>query len=126
MDAYLDTNVVVRLAHADLKKISKPASKAIERYSLRISPIVLLELQYLYEIGRLQATSDAILAHLNTCVDLSVCPLPFAAVVQTANKESWTRDLFDRLIVAHARLAGDAPLLSADENIREHYTHAIW
>lgn len=42
-----------------------------------------------------------------------------------ALKESWTRDPFDRLIVANAKAAG-APLITKDERIRKHYRRAIW
>jgi len=37
----------------------------------------------------------------------------------------WTRDPFDRLIVAHAA-ANDARLLTKDEKIRRHYKRAVW
>jgi len=54
-----------------------------------------------------------------------VCEIPFYQVVEHALKEKWSRDPFDRLIVAHAK-AGNAPLISKDENIRRHYRRAIW
>lgn len=38
---------------------------------------------------------------------------------------SWTCDPFDRLISAHAIVA-NAPLVTADEKIREHLPLAIW
>jgi PIN domain nuclease of toxin-antitoxin system len=38
--------------------------------------------------------------------------------------EKWTRDPFDRLIVANAK--GFAWLISADEAIRKHYPRAVW
>jgi PIN domain nuclease of toxin-antitoxin system len=37
----------------------------------------------------------------------------------------WTRDPFDRVIVAHA-LADDLPLLTRDERIRRHCPLARW
>ena len=126
MQAYLDTNVVVRLAHGDLKKITKAAQKAIERYDLFISPMVYLELQYLYEIGRITAQPEAILTRLDSTIGVSNCPIPFADVARAACRETWTRDTFDRLIVAQARHAANAPLLTADENVQAHYKPAIW
>lgn len=38
---------------------------------------------------------------------------------------AWTRDPFDRLIAAHAIVAG-APLLTADEQILENLSLATW
>jgi predicted nucleic acid-binding protein len=55
MHAYLDTQVIVRLATGDLKRISRPAKLALERYDLLISPMVRVELQYLHELGRCSA-----------------------------------------------------------------------
>ncbi len=56
---------------------------------------------------------------------LGVCALPFERVVETAQRQAWTRDPFDRLIVAQASLAA-APLLTKDRTIREHYAKAAW
>jgi PIN domain nuclease of toxin-antitoxin system len=126
MQAYLDTNVVVRLALGDLRKISKPAQKAIERYNLLISPMVWLEVQYLFEIGRITAPAAKVIPHLDTTIGVKLCPLAFADIARAATEETWTRDAFDRLIVAHARHAGNAPLLTADEHIKTHYKPAIW
>lgn len=126
MKAYLDTNAVMRLAHGDRKKITKPAQQAIERYDLLLSPMVLLELQYIFEIGRILTPAAKIFAHLETTIGLSICPLPFAAIARVACDETWTRDSFDRMIVAQARHAGNAPLITADEAIKIHYKPAIW
>ena len=38
---------------------------------------------------------------------------------------TWTRDPFDRVIVANAALNGNI-LISKDQNILEHYIHARW
>ena len=126
MRAYLDTNVVLRLALGDLKKISKTAQKAIERYDLFLSPMVWLEVQYIFEIGRITTPASKLIAHLDSTIGLSNCPIPFADIARAACDESWTRDVFDRLIVAHARHAANAPLITADDEIRDHYKPAIW
>jgi PIN domain nuclease of toxin-antitoxin system len=41
-------------------------------------------------------------------IALRVCGLPFLDVVESAAKEKWIRDPFDRLIVAQA-IANEAP-----------------
>ncbi len=40
-------------------------------------------------------------------------------------KINWTRDVFDRIIVAQASI-GDHKLLTRDRNILKHYKHAVW
>ncbi len=55
-----------------------------------------------------------------------MCPLSFEVVATAALDEDWTRDPFDRLIVAHAKASGLAPLITSDEKIRLHYPRAIW
>ncbi len=48
-----------------------------------------------------------------------------AEVVEESIQQAWTRGPFDRLIVAQAK-TGDAPLLSKDRTILEHYPGAVW
>ena len=38
---------------------------------------------------------------------------------------SWTRDVFDRMITAHA-IATESPLITRDHKILENYSMAIW
>jgi PIN domain nuclease of toxin-antitoxin system len=40
--------------------------------------------------------------------------------------EAWSRDPFDRIIVALAKVNGLAWLISADEEIAEHYPQTVW
>ena len=88
--------------------------------------MVTLELSYLYEIGRSKRVSQDIVKQLREQVGLRVCDHSFADVAETATFEAWTRDPFDRLIVAHAKANGYAPLVTADEEIRQHYPRAVW
>jgi PIN domain nuclease of toxin-antitoxin system len=126
MQAYLDTQVAVRLAAGDVKKLSRAAKLAIERYDLLVSPMVRVELEYLHELGRCGADATSTLAFLQEKCGLAVCPMPFDDVARAACRETWTRDAFDRVIVAQARAAGDAYLITSDEHIRAHYPKAIW
>ena len=88
--------------------------------------MVALELQYLHEIGRIALGSVEIVEKLRRDIDLKVCGLPFADVASRALEETWTRDPFDRIIVAQAKANGVAPLITADEKIRANYINAIW
>jgi len=61
---YLDTHVVVWLFSGESEKISNRALELIEECELLVSPMVMLELEFLYEIGRLNYKSDEIISHL--------------------------------------------------------------
>ena len=93
------------------------ARPLLERPStLRISPATVLEWQFLIEAGRLRlrAPREAILADDRWQLD----DPPALAWFDRAAEESWTREPFDRLIVAHARLRGWR-LATADAAILE-------
>lgn len=126
MIAYLDTNVVVRLGHGRLRAIGREASRLIARAELLISPMVLLELEYLYEIGRLTLPGRDIRRKVEHELGVRLCDLPFADVTRAALDEKWTRDAFDRMIVAQAKVRGFAPLISSDERIAVNYPRTVW
>ncbi|MEO8099159.1 MAG: PIN domain-containing protein [Acidobacteriota bacterium] len=67
---------------------------------------------------------EVIVAHLAADIGLKVCDLPFAAVARQASEETWTRDPFDRIIVAQARVA-NATLITRDETIQARYNRAL-
>ena len=90
-----------------------------------VSPIVGLELEYLFETGRMTTSASAILQALGRDLGVQLCDLPFADVISTALRQSWTRDPFDRIIVAQAALRR-APLMTKDATIRAHYDRAVW
>ena len=122
---YLDTNAVLFLYAGLTERISPAAKQAIDAGSLRISPMVLLEIQYLREVGKFKHRPDDVIAQLGKQIGLAVCNAAFAEVTLTATRMEWTRDPFDRMITAHASCQ-QAPLVSADQNIRANYERAIW
>jgi len=122
---YLDTHVVVWLFSGDTDKISNRALELIEESELLISPMVVLELEFLHEIGRLNYKHNEILSSLEESIGLKVCNFSFATVAKESTKHSWTRDPFDRLIVANA-ICNSSVLLSRDRKIRENYSKAVW
>ena len=123
---YLDTNVVLWLVKGSLNRMSARTLEAVEDSQVLLSPMVLLELEYLHEIGRGTFSSQVIQLKLEHELGARVCELPFATVSQVALGEKWTRDPFDRMIVAQAKARGLAPLITADERIREHYSAVLW
>ena len=67
---YLDTHVVLWLCEGLVERLSKTARRAIEENDLLISPMVRLELQYLFEIKRCKRASHLILSQLQTQIGL--------------------------------------------------------
>lgn len=127
MISYLDTSVAVWLAERSFDRISPVAldhlTQAPDR---RLSPTVLLELQFLSEIGRLLLPAADIRRKLEAEFAVTVCDFSFPLIAETALTENWTRDPFDRLITAHARANALAWLVTSDRRIREAYPRAIW
>ena len=122
---FLDTHLLIWLYEAELDLLSNTAKKLIENYNIIISPIVRLELEYLFEIKRLKVGSDKIISYLWKQIGLQISQDPFNTVIDRSLKEKWTRDPFDRVITAHARL-NKAKLLTKDRKIHKHYDLAIW
>jgi PIN domain nuclease of toxin-antitoxin system len=113
------------LYEARIDLLSEPARAAIERGRLFVSPIVDLELQYLHEIGRIGKRPEAVLSALSAEIGLAPDPQPLEKIVGRARELHWTRDPFDRLIVASALLAGGR-LVTKDTLIRKHCKAALW
>jgi PIN domain nuclease of toxin-antitoxin system len=123
---YLDTHAVIWLREGEDTLFSRLAKAFIEAETdLVVSPMVLLELENLHEIGRVKPSARQVMEDLGAEVGLRVCTYPFGLIVEKALDEKWTRDPFDRIIVAHAR-ARNAALITKDEKIRRHYSRAVW
>jgi PIN domain nuclease of toxin-antitoxin system len=122
---YLDTHVLGLLYAGRLESLPASARLAIESEDLLVSPMVGLELQFLFERGRSQQPAAEVLGALAIEIGVKVCDLSFPLVAARARDLAWTRDPFDRMIVAQAIIRG-APLLTRDRQIREHYADAVW
>lgn len=122
---FLDTHVVIWLYAKHLNKFSNNAIQHIENNGVLISQMVRLELQYLFEIGRITATPERIIKDLTRSIGLKIPPMRVEQVFDHALKYEWTRDVFDRLITAEADTM-EFPLVTKDSNILAHYEKAIW
>ena len=122
---YLDTHVAAWLYDGRADLIPSRARALIEARPVLASPMVVLELEYLFETGRTRESARTVLQGLGRDIGLRLCDLPFADVAGAAVRQSWTRDPFDRIIVAQAAVRG-APLITKDAEIRAHYQRAIW
>ena len=127
MTAYVDTNVCVWLSQGDLGRITPAAEEVLNAADqLLISPMVLLELEYLHEIQRILVPSRDIFLKLEYELQMRVCQLDFSVVTNVALSEKYIRDPFDRMIVAQAKANGFSYLVTADREIEEKYPRAIW
>ena len=126
MIAYLDTHVAVWLHDGLVERLSTEAKRRIETSDLLISPVVLLELQYLFDRKRIGIDPERIFSYLHATFSIEVCTIPFLAVIREALPAGWTSDPFDRIIVAQAKANHEATLITADTAIRRHYPRAVW
>ena len=126
MIAYFDTQALVWLAQGSLDQISPRVNRAMQQAELLFSPIVLLEIEYLYEIKRCKRPARDIQTKVEHELGVRLCDLPFSTIAEAALDEKWTRDPFDRLIVANAKANGFAWLISADEQMRKLYPRTVW
>lgn len=121
----LDTNVTIWAFQGKSELISKKAFEYIETNDLFISPMVKLELEYLYEIGKAKVKPDLVINSLYQSIGLTIHDISFHRLVDVSISAKWTRDPFDRLIASHAK-ALDAILLTKDAVILKHYKNAVW
>ena len=122
---YLDTHIVAWMYAGKIELIPEKIQGELSREELLISPMVLLELQYLFETGRVSARGEKVFQDISKRVGLKICGLPFDQVIKQAIGLNWTRDPFDRLIVAQARVHSSR-LATKDSLILKRYKHAFW
>jgi PIN domain nuclease of toxin-antitoxin system len=120
----LDTHVAVALYEGRTGGLGTAAKRAIDRDVVTISPAVLLEIELLHEIGRLRIGAQPIAAKLAEDLSIRVASDRFADVAVEALSFGFTRDPFDRLIVAHAALQR-AALVTQDATLRYRYAKAM-
>lgn len=122
---HLDTNAVIWFVSDQHQRLSAPALQALSRGPPTLSPIVLLELQLLHDIGRIPPHPEAVVERLRSKLGTEVSQTPFDRIVSAARPLTWTRDPFDRLICG-AAIADGASLITSDRHILRHLPNAIW
>lgn len=121
----LDTHVVVWLHAGETGLFPEAARLRLDSEPAIVCPLVVLELEYLYEIERITYPADTIMADLSAEIGLGICGQSFAPTLRESLKVKWTRDPFDRMIAAHA-IAQDYDLLTKDGHILTHCEKAFW
>jgi len=122
---FLDTHAVVWLYSGELDLFSKKILQMINVNRLCISHIVKLEIKYLNEIGRIKQKPDTIIDALIDEIGLTYSKNSFERLVNQAIHLDFTRDPFDRIIVADASI-NNSYLISKDDIITKHYKNTIW
>ncbi|MCF7929631.1 MAG: PIN domain-containing protein [Spirochaetales bacterium] len=122
---YLDTHVVVWIYQKERDRFSRKGQELIETEDLIVSPFVELEIEYLFEIEKIRDRSTVILDYLRKQIALKISEVSFSEVIKKAGTLKWTRDPFDRIIIANAAVQ-DIPLLTKDRKILTHYPKALW
>lgn len=121
---YLDTHVVAWLYAGELDLLPQPVRDLVESEELVVSPMVELELQYLFESGRAKQPGRVVADALVREIGLGSCGLESAQEVAAAWGQDWTHVPFDRLIVAQAS-ARQLPLPARDQTTLGHCDEAI-
>ena len=122
---HLDTHVALWMAAGDARRRLKPIEAMLRKGRLYLSPLAILELQFLFELGRLGTRVEEEVGVLFEDHGVEEAPGDLREIGRQVQGLTWTRDPFDRLIVAHA-IAHGSVLLTADETILAHCPRARW
>ena len=122
---YLDTHIVVWLYAGLTEKFTDTAKNTIDGCDVLISQFIRLELQYLFEIARIKVKPETIVKHLSKAINLKVTDYPLDRIIEEALKIDWTRDVFDRLLVAEV-VARGSRFITADKTILSNLRLAVW
>ena len=121
---FIDTHIAVWLYNNSTERLSSAGKTALDTNDIFISPVCALELEYLHEIGKIKKRPGDVINLLSELIDLKMDDISMAELIESAIREKWTRDPFDRMIVAHARKR-NAILISADRIIKKHYKKTL-
>jgi PIN domain nuclease of toxin-antitoxin system len=124
IETFIDTNSMIWIHQRRQDVFSMEAQNLLANTIVFFSPITRLELNYLWSLNKLSWKPERIIDELKARIPLFEDPTSFSLVIDEAEKLNWTRDPFDRIIVAQAALH-ESVLITKDRLIREHYKKAI-
>ena len=114
----LDTHFLIWLVLGSKRLAEFPW---LDRYRpWAVSPVSFLEIQFLAEVGRLSVRNPEFTDSVMGDARFTVDDISSATLVRHALRLDWTRDPFDRLLVAHS-LARRVPFCTTDRSIRSHH-----
>eukprot|EP01030_Chromulinospumella_sphaerica_P019727 gene19727-19625_t len=79
---HLDTNAVIWLVKAEHHRLSNMARQALRQEPPAVSPIVVLELQLLHDIGRVPVSPETALEYLKAEFDLAISHTGFDRITR--------------------------------------------
>lgn len=123
--AHLDTHLIIWLYSGEISLVSSKVLEMLESSDLFYCPIAKLEIQYLKEIKRITKGPETIISSLKKEIGIKESKTPLSGLTDKSITLSWTRDPFDRLIVADA-IISNSVLLTKDKTILRNYANALW
>ena len=125
MNLLLDTHVLVWLYQRDISKFSEMNREILDKSRLYMPAASFLEIQFLKEIKRITRSAEQILNKLSADLPIDIANSETISLMRIAAEVNWTRDPFDRLIVAEA-IVNNAKLMTKDSNILSNFNDAVW
>jgi PIN domain nuclease of toxin-antitoxin system len=122
---FLDTHAALFLHAGETGLFTETGRHLLEAEDLFLSPMAFLEMEYLYEIGRIRIGAKKIIEDLEADIGLRIMDKRWMDVTRAALDLTWTRDPFDRMIAAQA-LVEKQRLLSKDKAILGNCKLAVW
>ncbi|MBM4246881.1 MAG: type II toxin-antitoxin system VapC family toxin [Deltaproteobacteria bacterium] len=122
MTALLDTHFLLWIA---LGSRRLREYRWVERYApWTVSPVSLLEIAFLGEVGRVEVRHAEFVERLGTDPRFVIDDVGSVALATAAFGLSWTRDPFDRLLVAHSAVRR-LRLCTVDPVMLEHHSLVV-
>lgn len=125
MKLFLDTHVLVWLFERKKSPFSKNALDLLNQSDLYFPSISFLEINFLKESGKSNFDAENLLDDLLSNINLAFAHSNSLEQSKIAGTLSWTRDPFDRMIVAEAVL-NKAKLLTKDRLILKNFNDSTW
>ena len=122
MTVLIDTHILLWILSGSKRLKEVPWLKKYPYWTL--SPVSLLEVQYLVEVGRVSLDFPSILQKLREDFRFKIDDVSLEEICLAALNISWTRDPFDRLLVAHSQVRS-LPFGTRDALIREKYSAVL-